>query len=185
MSGRAALRCATFAFAATRRDELRYLGCSRDEPRCATLAVAEPPQHVAACRLTFLRLFRSRSFKGFGPTMVSGAPDTGIQMTSYELLKRSAPSDSVIWQLVSGAVSGLLAQTVTYPGDTVRRRMQNNGAGGAPKIYRHSLHCTSMILRHEGVAGFFKGSWTNTVRAVPGAAVQFAAYEFCKKALNC
>ena len=138
-------------------------------------------------------------FKGFGPTMVSGAPYTGIQMTSYEMLKRftSDPATSgggssgagaggaFLWSLVNGAVSGLIAQTVTYPGDTVRRRMQNNGAGGAPKVYTNSFHCTAQIWRHEGLAGFFKGSWTNTVRAVPGAAVQFAAYELMKKMLDC
>jgi solute carrier family 25 phosphate transporter 23/24/25/41 len=123
--------------------------------------------------------------------MVSGAPYTGIQMTTYELLKRSSiggaglGGDSVLWQLVSGAVSGLIAQTVTYPGDTVRRRMQNNGAGGAAKVYRNSLHCTAEIFKHEGVRGFFKGAWTNTVRAVPGAAVQFAAYEAFKDVLKC
>ena len=123
-------------------------------------------------------------FKGFGPTMVSGAPYTGIQMTSYEMLKRNS-GDGILWSLANGAISGLIAQTVTYPGDTVRRRMQNNGAGGAPKTYRNSLHCTAQIWRLEGAAGFMKGSWTNTVRAVPGAAVQFAAYELMKTALKC
>ena len=128
-------------------------------------------------------------FKGFGPTMVSGAPYTGLQMTSYEIMKRNAPeflpADGMAMQLVAGAVSGLVAQTVTYPGDTVRRRMQNNGAGGAPKTYRNSFHCTYLIYKNEGLGGFFKGAWTNTVRAVPGAAVQFAAYEFLKKSFNC
>jgi len=118
--------------------------------------------------------------------MVSGAPYTGIQMTSYELLKRASPGggDGLLWQLVNGALSGLLAQTVTYPGDTVRRRMQNNGAGGAPRTYRDSWHCCWEIATKEGARGFFKGAWTNTVRAVPGAAVQFAAYEAAKKAMR-
>ena len=86
---------------------------------------------------------------------------------------------------MAGAVSGLLAQTITYPGDTVRRRMQNNGAGGAPRVYTNSLHCFREIAVKEGYRGFFKGAWTNTVRAVPGAAVQFAAYECCKTLLGC
>jgi hypothetical protein len=72
-----------------------------------------------------------------------------------------------------------------YPGDTVRRRMQSNGAGGAPRVYRNSFHCTSEVFKNEGVAGFFKGSWTNTVRCLPGAGIQFAAYEFMKKILGC
>ena len=29
------------------------------------------------------------------------------------------------------------------------------------------------------------GAWTNTVRCLPGAGIQFAAYEFLKKALGC
>ena len=119
--------------------------------------------------------------------MLSGAPYTGIQMTSYEMIKRAGPGggDGILWQLVAGAASGLLAQTVTYPGDTVRRRMQNNGAGGTPRVYRNSFHCTRIMWEKEGAAGFFKGAWSNTLRAVPAAAFQFAAYEGFKKWLDC
>jgi len=126
-------------------------------------------------------------FKGFAPTMLSGAPYTGIQMTSYEMIKRMGPGagEGILWQLVAGAASGLLAQTVTYPGDTVRRRMQNNGAGGSERVYKNSWHCTKQIWTKEGLQGFFKGSWSNTLRAVPAAAFQFAAYEFFKKQLGC
>ena len=108
-------------------------------------------------------------------------------MTSYEMLQRAGPGggDGVLWQLTAGALSGLLAQTITYPGDTVRRRMQNNGAGGAPRVYTTSLHCTRVIFRDEGVKGFFRGAGTNTIRAVPGAAFQFASYEIIKKLLGC
>jgi solute carrier family 25 phosphate transporter 23/24/25/41 len=119
--------------------------------------------------------------------MLSGAPYTGLQMTSYEMIKRAGPDggNNVLWQLVAGAASGLLAQTVTYPGDTVRRRMQSNGAGGAPRVYTNSLHCARLMWEKEGVAGFFKGAWSNTLRAVPAAAFQFAAYEFFKEQLRC
>ena len=119
--------------------------------------------------------------------MVSGAPYTGIQMTSYEVIKRSGPSggDSTAWQLVAGAASGLMAQTVTYPGDTVRRRMQNNGAGGGARTYTNSFHCAALIWKNEGKRGYFKGAWSNTLRAVPAAAFQFAAYEYFKRLLKC
>jgi len=62
--------------------------------------------------------------------------------------------------------------------------MQNNGAGGAPRVYTNSLDCIRKTMAGEGVRGFFRGSWTNTVRAVPGAAIQFAAYEWLKKYFN-
>ena len=94
-------------------------------------------------------------YKGIGPTMVTGAPYTGIQMTGYELMQRySADYRKNLWvQLFNGAMAGLIAQTLTYPGDTIRRRMQNNGAGGAPRIYRNSFHCTSLIMKNEGASG--------------------------------
>jgi solute carrier family 25 phosphate transporter 23/24/25/41 len=119
--------------------------------------------------------------------MLSGAPYTGIQMTSYEMIKRLGPENGsgTLWQMTSGAASGLLAQTVTYPGDTVRRRMQNNGAGGAARVYNNSFHCARVMWEKEGVRGFFKGAMSNTLRAVPAAAFQFASYEYFKRLMNC
>jgi len=126
------------------------------------------------------------SYKGLVPTIISGAPYTGIQMTTYELFKRNSPGGGhgVLWSLLNGSLSGLVAQTVTYPGDTIRRRMQNNGAGGAARIYSSSWDCCVQTWRNEGVRGFFRGAWTNTVRAVPGAAIQFASYELMKTSLG-
>lgn len=149
------------------------------------LLLAHP--YLPACALPAPCLSRPCSYKGVGPTIISGAPYTGLQMTTYELLQRASPEGgkSVIWNLLNGAISGLVAQTVTYPGDTIRRRMQTNGAGGAPRVYTNSIDCTVKTWRREGVRGFFRGAWTNTVRCLPGAAIQFAAYEMMKKLLGC
>jgi hypothetical protein len=37
--------------------------------------------------------------------------------------------------------------------------------------------CTASIARHEGIAGFYRELGVNTVRAIPGAAIQFATYD--------
>lgn len=128
----------------------------------------------------------SALYKGIGPTLLSGAPYVGIQMTVYEQLKMVVPKNeegeaTVTGKLCGGAVSGVLAQTVTYPGDTIRRRMQTNGLGGVKKLYRSSWHCTRMIVAHEGFLGLFQGLSTNIVRCLPGAAIQFVAYERLKE----
>ena len=38
-----------------------------------------------------------------------------------------------------------------------------------------------MIWKEEGILGYFRGNGTNVVRIIPYSAVQFAAFEQCKK----
>lgn len=65
-------------------------------------------------------------YKGFGPTLLSGSPYVGLQMTFYQVYQRSIPEDSPVplslRALVAGALAGLTAQTITFPGDTLRSR---------------------------------------------------------------
>ena len=44
-------------------------------------------------------------------------------------------------------------RTATYPGNTMIKRMQSNGAGGKPKVYSGAIDCLRQILRKEGVGG--------------------------------
>ena len=60
-----------------------------------------------------------------------------------------------------------IAQTVCYPLDTVKRRMQLNGAMGHKNLYRNDWHCLSKILKEEGVKGLYSGFTVNLVRSVP------------------
>jgi len=122
-------------------------------------------------------------YKGFTATLISGAPYVGLQMTFYELFKRILPGgrDSLPQQLVSGALAGFLAQSITFPGDTVRRRMMTNGMGGRPNHYKGTIDCTIQIWKKEGWKAFFYGIKTNVVRCIPEAAIQFVVYEKCKK----
>jgi len=129
-------------------------------------------------------------YKGIGANLISGAPYVGFQMAFYEVFKRNIPDkivykdkkyeSSVVHKLVCGALAGLVAQTVAYPGDTVRKRMISNGIGGKPKHYKHSLDCIVKIIRNEGVGVMYTGMRTNIVRCIPEAAIQFAAYEYIK-----
>jgi len=123
-------------------------------------------------------------YKGIGPTILSGSPYVGLQMSFYEIFKRRMEKRKEtnvflqqIEKLLSGAAAGVIAQTITYPGDTVRKRMQMNGMGGEAKLYTNSWDCTKKIVRAEGVKGLFNGLGANLVRCLPGAAIQFWAYD--------
>eukprot|EP01083_Nonionella_stella_P141990 438448_1 len=129
-------------------------------------------------------------YKGIGPSFLTGAPYVGIQMTSYELFKRRCPHDPeshrvpVQYTLVCGTAAGLIAQTSTYWGDTLRRRMQTNGIGGRERHFSSSWDCARKLWRTEGIRGFHRGLSANVIRCIPGAAIQFTAYDQLKRLLN-
>lgn len=76
-------------------------------------------------------------------------------------------------------VSWMIAQTVTtvagiisYPFDTVRRRMMmQSGRGKADIMYKNTLHCWGKIYKTEGSGAFFKGALSNVLRGTGGAFV--------------
>ena len=57
-----------------------------------------------------------------------------------------------------------------------------NGVGGEARIYANSMDCARKIVQKEGARGLFKGWSANAVRCIPGAAIQFYAYDVFKDA---
>uniref|UniRef100_A0A8C4Q0E6 ADP/ATP translocase n=1 Tax=Eptatretus burgeri TaxID=7764 RepID=A0A8C4Q0E6_EPTBU len=85
-------------------------------------------------------------------------------------------------------ISWLIAQSVTavsgfvsYPFDTVRRRMMmQSGRKGADIMYSGTMDCWRKIMRQEGGGAFFKGAWSNVLRGMGGAFV-LVLYDEIKK----
>lgn len=63
-----------------------------------------------------------------------------------------------------------LAGVVSYPLDTVRRRLMMQ-SGRADKMYNGTLDCYRKILANEGINAFFKGAFSNVLRGTGGALV--------------
>lgn len=89
--------------------------------------------------------------------------------------KREIKKQNPLLNLVFGAMSGLVAQTVCYPLDTVRRRMAVAGSG-----YTGNLNAVATIFRKEGFRGFYRGMLANAMKVAPNNAIRFGAYEFLK-----
>lgn len=62
------------------------------------------------------------------------------------------------------------AGIVSYPFDTVRRRMMMQ-AGSDKKLYSGTMDCWRKIAANEGSKAFFKGAWSNVIRGAGGAFV--------------
>ena len=82
-------------------------------------------------------------------------------------------------ELTSGGISGVVSQTVSYPLEVVRRRMQVGGAVGDGRRLRIA-ETAGMVFREKGLRGFFVGLTIGYVKIVPMAAVSFYTYERMK-----
>jgi len=93
-------------------------------------------------------------------------------------------------------VAGSISQTLTYPFDVLRRKMQVAGMKNTSVKYSGALHALSSVIRTEGLAGLYRGLWPNlreylfkgyrrinddlpsqTVKVAPSIATSFFTYE--------
>lgn len=130
-------------------------------------------------------------YHGMGPTLAGIIPYMGLNFTIYPLLKKEAAKlqggeVGIVSGLACGAVSGVVSQSLSFPIDTVRRRMQLQGAYTQPgeRLYRHSVHCFTAVIRQEGAVALYRGLAANLLRAAPNVAVQFTAYELFSEAFG-
>jgi solute carrier family 25 (adenine nucleotide translocator) protein 4/5/6/31 len=73
---------------------------------------------------------------------------------------------------------------VSYPFDTVRRRMMmQSGLPANERMYKNTFNCWVKIAKTEGIAAFFKGAFSNVIRGTGGALV-LVLYDEVKKLIN-
>lgn len=78
---------------------------------------------------------------------------------------------SFIQKFSVGYTVTVTAGLISYPIDTVRRRMMmTSGTANAAK-YKNSIDCFGKIMAEEGVGAYFKGAGSNVLRGLAGALV--------------
>lgn len=144
-------------------------------------------------------------YRGFSTTMLGMVPYAGMSFLTHDtigdvfrssLLRKhatlpqpaNAPADKAAplkaWaELAAGGISGAVSQTISYPLEVIRRRMQVAGAVGDGHRLRIA-ETAGMIFRERGLPGFFVGLTIGYVKIVPMAAVSFYTYERSKTILG-
>ena len=138
-------------------------------------------------------------YKGLLPSVIGVIPYVGLNFAVYETLKdmlaaklelKSSKELSVAQSLTCGGFAGAVGQTVAYPFDVVRRRLQVAGwQGSASKTmekakYSGMMDCFGKIARYEGVGAFFHGLSANYIKVMPSIAIAFVTYEEVKRVLQ-
>ncbi|KAM3711903.1 hypothetical protein ACB098_01G144400 [Castanea mollissima] len=146
-------------------------------------------------------------YRGWLPSVIGVIPYVGLNFAVYESLKdwliQTKPFGlaenselSVTTRLACGAAAGTVGQTVAYPLDVIRRRMQMVGWKDASSVLtadgksKTPLEYTGMVdafrktVRHEGFGALYKGLVPNSVKVVPSIAIAFVTYEVVKDVLG-
>ena len=83
-----------------------------------------------------------------------------------------------------GAASKVAASFATYPLQVIKSRLQQRqGMHGSQHQYVGVVDCAKTVIKHEGLAGFYKGIVVNLYKVVPTSALMLTVYEQVRSVL--
>jgi len=110
-------------------------------------------------------------YRGFAISAVGIFIYRGMYFGLFDTLKPLLLGDSpnVTLSFLLGWGVTITAGLMSYPIDTIRRRMMMTSGGGVK--YKGSIDCGIQILKNEGFMSMMKGAGANILRGVAGAGV--------------
>lgn len=142
-------------------------------------------------------------YRGIAPTLIGMVPYAGLAFYTYEglkhmgleffpetLAKQDPYNDSVLvlrhWAaMMIGGFAGAIGQTVSFPCDVARRRMQLAAVLPNPEQYKSIWSTWKTVYENDGIRrGLYRGLSINYIRVIPQQAITFTVYEFMKALLR-
>tara|TARA_Y100000022_G_C13161739_1_gene334304 strand:- start:23 stop:868 length:846 start_codon:yes stop_codon:yes gene_type:complete len=118
-------------------------------------------------------------YSGFLPAILSAPLYVGISLANYQYLRSQ---DNILSNsFIAGGIAGVTSQTLTYPGDTIKKQLQINGM--KEQKYTGLVDCVKSIYKQNKLKGFYRGFWINTLKAGPEIGLKFLVYEIVKTQL--
>lgn len=135
-------------------------------------------------------------YRGFSATMLGILPYAGMSFLTHDVIRdwlrspalapytidsQSRTRLTAVSQLSCGAIAGIVAQTVSYPIEIIRRRMQ---VGNMVDNKAGMVKTAQYIFLERGVRGFYVGLTIGYVKIVPMVATSFYVYDRMKRFLG-
>ena len=135
-------------------------------------------------------------FRGITPTLLGILPYAGVAFALNDQSKKRIQmtahrEPTTIEKMVCGALAGLVAQTLTYPLEVTRRRIQTlsvvNSKDSATQSLGTGMKATSgdasmmfvmrQLYAEQGIQGFFKGVSMNWIKGPVAFSISFTTYD--------
>jgi hypothetical protein len=163
-------------------------------------------EHYRGIVDAFRKIYQSEGFIGFysgiAPTMCVAVPNFAISYSVYGTLKEYTLDDELFYNLrridadsgepklgflltvLCGACSGFTATAITFPMDTIRRRMQIQNLHVAKENRLSSAQQLMKLVRHEGLPSLYRGLSPEMAKVIPQVSIMFMVYEWSKDTLD-
>jgi len=162
-------------------------------------------EHYKGISDAFAKIVKSEGilglYAGIGPTLFVAIPNFAISYTVYGSLKEYVLDDDLFYNLrkvnvhgedslglkltlLCGAASGTLSTVITFPFDTVRRRMQIQNLHIPEPDRLTAVGQMKVLMENEGTRGLYRGLGPELLKVMPMVGTMFTVYEFLKLNLN-
>ena len=163
-------------------------------------------EHYRGIVDAFQKIYRTEGlagyYSGIAPTMCVAVPNFAISYSVYGTLKEYTLDDELFYNLrridadsgepklgfmltvMCGASSGFMATAMTFPMDTIRRRMQIQNLHVDKQHRLSSSQQFVNLIRHEGLSSLYRGLTPEMVKVIPQVSIMFMVYEWSKDVLD-
>jgi solute carrier family 25 uncoupling protein 8/9 len=127
-------------------------------------------------------------WRGWGVCMTRAATLSGSQLATYDTVKKKLRSDSAdsffregpILHFTASLCSGVVAQTVTQPADTLKTLVM--AQSGSRR--ENALAAFFSLLKKSGPSALYRGFWPAAARQGPVMVIQMPIVEQFRKAMG-
>ncbi|XP_007555150.1 solute carrier family 25 member 43 [Poecilia latipinna] len=166
------------------------------------LEVAETRLIVQNCRQrtyigaahTISKIYRNEGlpalYRGFSLTVLGAVPfSVGcyvVYMNLDKLWQEPSFRFTPLQNFINGCIAAGVAQTLSYPFETVKRKMQAQSSrlphfGGVDVHFSGTMDCFMQVIRNKGVLSLWNGLTANMIKIVPYSGLLFTCCEMCKQ----
>ncbi|XP_014055143.1 solute carrier family 25 member 43 isoform X1 [Salmo salar] len=129
-------------------------------------------------------------YRGFSLTILGAFPFSigcyAVYINLDKLWREPQFRFTALQNFINGCIAAGVAQTLSYPFETVKRKMQAQNPqlphyGGADIHFTGMLDCFRQVIRNKGILTLWSGITANMVKIVPYFGLLFSCFEMCKQ----
>ncbi|XP_033949179.1 solute carrier family 25 member 43 [Pseudochaenichthys georgianus] len=143
---------------------------------------------------TISKIYRNEGllalYRGFSLTLLGAIPFSigcyAVHMNLDKLWQEPSFRFTPLQNFINGCLAAGVAQTLSYPFETVKRKMQAQSArlphlGGVDIHFTGTMDCFIQVVKNKGVLSLWNGLTANTIKVVPYFGLLFTCFELCKQ----